>query len=383
MGMRWWPLSKACQRRKPSSLLTWRGGWWTRLSGTPSLRDGPTRTSLASAKTSRNPNHGQVCDLAKRRPICASFIAASRRLLISRTLRSWRSSVAAIWSRPSARNTAGGRTTWWICSTGPCAGRAGPAGRQRPLHQPGQYDHRLGLGDERFGAQPLQRLLQMPDVGGPQVHQRVRPTRDRVRPDHLRVPPGRLRDLRRSGTPGAVQLDERLRGPAERRRVDHRGEGPDHAGRPEPVHPPLHRRGRQRHLRADLGVRLPGVRTQDGDDPPVDFVHHVAADCTAGGSPPPRYGAIRIRRASPPSPDLPPTAPTLSPTLSASPSTVLRFSITRSLSPKLQVMEKPSDDLTVIESSSTAVTVPRCTTIVFVPSSVDTTNSPCRIRLLR
>src|SRR6266545_4264935 len=343
MGMRWWPLSKACQRRKPSSLLTWRGGWWTRLSGTPSLRDGPTRTSLASAKTSRNPNHGQVCDLAKRRPICASFIAASRRLLISRTLRSWRSSVAAIWSRPSARNTAGGRTTWWICSTGPCAGRAGPAGRQRPLHQPGQYDHRLGLGDERFGAQPLQRLLQMPDVGGPQVHQRVRPTRDRVRPDHLRVPPGRLRDLRRSGTPGAVQ----------------------------------------RHLRADLGVRLPGVRTQDGDDPPVDFVHHVAADCTAGGSPPPRYGAIRIRRASPPSPDLPPTAPTLSPTLSASPSTVLRFSITRSLSPKLQVMEKPSDDLTVIESSSTAVTVPRWTTIVFVPSSVDTTNSPCRIRLPR
>ena len=66
------------------------------------------------------------------------------------------------------------------------------------LDQPGQHHHAAGGGDERLGAQPFERLLEVPDVGGAQVHQRVGLARDRVGADHLGVPPGGHGDLGRA-----------------------------------------------------------------------------------------------------------------------------------------------------------------------------------------
>ena len=98
-----------------------------------------------------------------------------------------------------------------------------------------------------LGPQPLQRRLQVRDVGRAQVHQRVGLAGDRVRADHLGVSPGGRRDLRRRGAPGAEQLDERLGGPADGGRVDDGGESPDHPGGSQPVDPSLDRRGGERH----------------------------------------------------------------------------------------------------------------------------------------
>ncbi len=110
------------------------------------------------------------------------------------------------------------------------------------IDQAGQHDHALRRDDERLGSQALQRLLKVRDVGGAQVDQGVRVAGDRVGADHLGMAPGRGRDLSRCGPAGAEQFDERLGGPADRGRVDDRGEALDHAGRAQPINPPLHRR---------------------------------------------------------------------------------------------------------------------------------------------
>ena len=96
------------------------------------------------------------------------------------------------WTAPPAeRRVADGRT----CRrrVGSRAGARISLGAVDAVDQPGQDDHAAGRGDERLGPQPLQGLLQVRDVGGPQVHQRVGLAGDRVGADHLRVPPGRRR----------------------------------------------------------------------------------------------------------------------------------------------------------------------------------------------
>src|SRR5262245_10603393 len=76
------------------------------------------------------------------------------------------------------------------------AGRAGqqpgfsklPRGQEvGPAHQPGQHDHAPGADHEGLGADPLDHLLEVPDIGGPDVQQGVRLPGDRSRPGHLRV----------------------------------------------------------------------------------------------------------------------------------------------------------------------------------------------------
>ena len=123
-----------------------------------------------------------------------------------------------------------------------------------------------GRGDEGLGAQPLQGLLEVGDVGGPQVDQGVGLAGDGVGADHLGVPAGRGGDLGRRGAAGAEQFDERLGGPADRGRVDDRGESLDHPGRSQPVHPPLDRRRGERHDLPDVGERGPRVGRQRRND---------------------------------------------------------------------------------------------------------------------
>ena len=48
-----------------------------------------------------------------------------------------------------------------------------------------QYDHASCPDDERLGADPLDDLLKMPDVGGPDLQQRVRLAGDRAGIDNL------------------------------------------------------------------------------------------------------------------------------------------------------------------------------------------------------
>ena len=64
------------------------------------------------------------------------------------------------------------------------------------------------------------------NVGRAQVDQGVGLAGDGVGADHLGMPAGRGGDLGRRGAAGAEQLDERLGRPADRGRVDDRGEVP-------------------------------------------------------------------------------------------------------------------------------------------------------------
>src|SRR6266545_2121200 len=87
---------------------------------------------------------------------------------------------------------------------------------------------------------------------------------------------------------------------------------------------------------------------------------------------------MTIRRAVTVEPSLVPARPISVPTAMALGCTVVRRSTTRIGLPNVQVRVKPSEDLTVTVLSLMAVTVPRWTSMVFVPLSVSTTASPCR-----
>src|SRR5579862_9948923 len=69
-----------------------------------------------------------------------------------------------------------------------------PAGPRVPVHQPGEHDHAPGPDHERLGPDPLHHVLEVPDVGGPDVHQGVRLAGHRARGDHLGVAPHRGAD---------------------------------------------------------------------------------------------------------------------------------------------------------------------------------------------
>src|SRR5437764_15027033 len=86
------------------------------------------------------------------------------------------------------------------------------AGGQRvgPVDQPGQDDHALGPDHEGFGPDPLHDVLEVPDVGGPDVNQGVRLPGDRARVHHLGVAADRHADLLGRGPAAAVQLHVRL-----------------------------------------------------------------------------------------------------------------------------------------------------------------------------
>src|SRR6266487_4656738 len=58
----------------------------------------------------------------------------------------------------------------------------------RTGHQPGKPDHAPGADHERLGTDPLDHPLEMADVSGPDVQQRVRLPGDRGGAGHLRVP---------------------------------------------------------------------------------------------------------------------------------------------------------------------------------------------------
>jgi len=153
--------------------------------------------------------------------------------------------------------------------------RLGPARRGErvcPFDQSGQHDHAPCPLHERLGGDPLHYLLEVPDIGGPDMHQRVGVPGHRAGVRHLRVPPDRRGDHLGRGGPAAEQLHVRLGRPAERGRIDPSGEPGDRAGRAKPVHPPLDGRRRQANLAPDHRVAGAGVPDQHGDDPRVDLI---------------------------------------------------------------------------------------------------------------
>src|SRR5215469_2332023 len=96
--------------------------------------------------------------------------------------------------------------------------RAGEA-HVGPVYQPRQHDDAAGAQDDGLRADPLDHLLEVLHVGRPDVDQGVGLAGDRAGLHHLGMPAHRRADLRRRGASPAEQLDVRLGGPAEHRRV--------------------------------------------------------------------------------------------------------------------------------------------------------------------
>ena len=150
--------------------------------------------------------------------------------------------------------------------------RQGACGCAGSPQQRAEHQHRLRAHDERRRADLLQHLLEVPHVGGEDAQHGVRLAGDRARLDHLGEAPQCVADGRGRGARAAEQLDVALDGPAQRPRVEAHGEAGDGPVGAHPVDPPLHRRRRETHRRADLREAAAGVLDQDADD---SFVHGV------------------------------------------------------------------------------------------------------------
>ena len=155
---------------------------------------------------------------------------------------------------------------------GPAASARGVGRAHLALQQPRQHQHALGARDETLGPDSLEHVFEVPHVGGHHVQQRVGLARHRAGIDHLGVPRHRGRDQGRRRLALAVELDVRLRRPAEGGGVDNGGEAGDDAGRAQLVDPPLHRRRAQTDHSADVGEARPRVVAQRGHDALVDVV---------------------------------------------------------------------------------------------------------------
>ncbi len=104
--------------------------------------------------------------------------------------------------------------------------------------------------------------LQVLCVLGHHVEQRARLARDRVRRHHARLALDRALDGVGRHAALAVEVHERLGVPAEHARVDDRGVAADDPLGLEAVDAPLHRRGAQVHVLADVLERPPRVLAQ-------------------------------------------------------------------------------------------------------------------------
>src|SRR5215472_6662281 len=106
---------------------------------------------------------------------------------------------ASSWSRIAGTlaGYAGQQPSFPKLSGIPTPGPVRPRGQDvGPAHQPGEHDHAPGADHEGLGADPLDHLLEVADIGGPDVQQGVRLPGDRGRPGHLRVPAHRGPDVR-------------------------------------------------------------------------------------------------------------------------------------------------------------------------------------------
>src|SRR5215218_259322 len=155
--------------------------------------------------------------------------------------------------------------------------------RLRARDQPAEHDDRLRARDARVRPDPLQRGLEMGDVVGTHLHQRVGLAGDGVRRDDLRLAGKRLAQRHRAHVRDAVDLDERLGALAERGRVDDRREARDDAALAQPVDAALDRGRGQAHALAQLRQAQPAVLQELGDDAAVDLVY-AAKDEASGGA---------------------------------------------------------------------------------------------------
>ena len=167
----------------------------------------------------------------------------------------------------------------------------------RAFDQPGQHDHAPCPVDEGLRGDPLHNLLEMPDVRGPDVDERVRVARDGAGVRHLRMPPHCRPDLLGRGRPAAEQLDVGFRRPAERRGIDTRGETGDRPAGAQPVHPPLDGGGRKADLVPDHCVACAGIGDQRGDDARVNLIQAHRPPSWHRATP---DGTVRCRTERPP-----------------------------------------------------------------------------------
>lgn len=122
--------------------------------------------------------------------------------------------------------------------------------------------------DERLRPDPLQHLLEMPDVSGADPQQGVRVSCDRHGCDDLGMPADRLGDPSWAARLPAVDLDVRLGVPAKRAGVEDGGIAHNGAAGPEPIDPTLHRGRGQANDFSNVGKALAGVSGQHRHDAP-------------------------------------------------------------------------------------------------------------------
>src|SRR5437588_811159 len=120
-------------------------------------------------------------------------------------------------------------------------------------------------------ADPLERQLQVLGVLGHHVQQGARLAGDRVRRDDAGLALNRALDRLAGHLPVAVEVDERLRVPSERRRIDDRGVAEDHTvafGFAETAYRGLETGTRDRvsHVLEQGRIRLVLTGTLTGDD---------------------------------------------------------------------------------------------------------------------
>ncbi|CAM5487507.1 hypothetical protein STANM309S_02791 [Streptomyces tanashiensis] len=205
------------------------------------------------------------------------------------------------------RPTGGGRARGGAGTTAGTAHTAAAggclAGEPEEKRRSGESTSGLGALHEGLARDAFQDALEVAHVRGEDLDDGVRVTGDGRRGHHLGVPLQTPPDVVRRGVVAAVDLDEPLGLPAERRRVHPYGEAGDGTLGTEPVHAPLHGGRGESDERADVGVAAAGVFREGVDDAFVEVVESHYGWITSvrmpGGSGECRTGSrTRARRPS-------------------------------------------------------------------------------------